>query len=60
MKLFYCLVFLILSTQAEKARFDNYRIYTVAIETQNQYEAMKYLEEHSDSVIKMVFVCDFF
>jgi carboxypeptidase A len=49
MKLLICLAFLFLSAGAEKARFDNYRLYSVQIENQDQYEAMKYLEEHSDS-----------
>lgn len=50
MKLLICLAFLFLSAGAEKARFDNYRLYNVQIENQEQYEAMKYLEDHSDSV----------
>jgi hypothetical protein len=50
MKLLICLAFLFLSAGAEKARFDNYRLYSVQIENNKQYEAMKYLEEHSDSV----------
>jgi len=50
MKLLICLAFFFLSAGAEKARFDNYRLYSVQIENQEQYEAMKYLENHSDSV----------
>lgn len=50
MKLIICLAFLLFSVGAEKARFDNYRLYSVQIENKSQYEAMKYLEENSDSV----------
>lgn len=50
MKLLICLAFLFLSVGAEKARFDNYRLYSVQIENESQYEALKYLEENSDSV----------
>lgn len=49
MKFLICLAFLFLTVGAEKARFDNYRVYSVEIENQIQYEAMKYLDENSDS-----------
>lgn len=38
------------SSHAEMARFDNYRVYSLKIVNTEQYDAMKYLEEHSDSV----------
>lgn len=37
-------------TFAEKARFDNYRVYHVAIENEIQLRALKELSENSDSV----------
>ena len=50
MKLVALLAFLFLSAEAEKARFDNYRVYSVLVENEQQHEAMQYLQEHSDSV----------
>lgn len=35
---------------AEKARFDNYRVYSIAIETKEQLDLLMQLEEISDSV----------
>lgn len=35
---------------AEKARFDNYRVYSIAIETQEQLNLLMQIEETSDSV----------
>lgn len=58
MKFLTLVVFLFLSASAEKARFDNYRVYSVKIENHQQLEAMKYLEEHSDSVNRNF--CGFF
>lgn len=50
MKFVFILALLVLSVAAEQARFDNYRVYSVEIDNESQYEAMKYIEEHSDSV----------
>lgn len=44
------LVALALSASAERARFDNYRIYSVAIENKMQLQVLKELSETSDSV----------
>lgn len=35
---------------AEKARFDNYRVYSIAVETKEQLDLLRELEETSDSV----------
>jgi hypothetical protein len=35
---------------ADKARFDNYRVYSVAIETEEQLKVLREIEETSDSV----------
>lgn len=50
MKIVAVLAILFVSIHAEMARFDNYHVYSVKIENTEQYDAMKYLEEHSDSV----------
>jgi hypothetical protein len=50
MKFLAVLAIFFISIHAEMARFDNYHVYSVKIENMEQYEAMKYLEEHSDSV----------
>lgn len=49
MKLLVVFLF-VFAANAEKARFDNYRVYKVKIENEDQYKIMKYLEENSDSV----------
>ncbi|CAG9808221.1 unnamed protein product [Chironomus riparius] len=49
MKILALLAIFFVSIHAEMARFDNYRVYSVKIENTEQYDAMKYLEEHSDS-----------
>lgn len=35
---------------AEKARFDNYQVYSVAVETKEQLIVLKEIEDTSDSV----------
>jgi hypothetical protein len=50
MKFVAAIVILFVYASAEMARFDNYRVYTATIESEQQYEAMKFLEEHSDAV----------
>jgi hypothetical protein len=35
---------------ADKARFDNYRVYSVAVETEEQLKVLREIEETSDSV----------
>lgn len=50
MKFLVVFALFFLATNGEKARFDNYRVYSVIIENDKQLEAFKYLEEHSDSV----------
>lgn len=45
---------LIFSTVAENARFDNYQVYTVSIENEEQLKALKYLDEHSDAVRRYI------
>lgn len=53
MKLALSTLLLILSTfaaSAEKARYDNYRVYNVPIENQLQLRALKELSVVSDSV----------
>lgn len=37
-------------TAADKARFDNYRVYSVAVETEEQLKVLREIEETSDSV----------
>jgi hypothetical protein len=49
MKLLAIILFVV-AVSAEKARFDNYRVYQVKIENEDQYQIMKYLEENSDAV----------
>lgn len=40
----------VLSVSADKARFDNYRVYVVDVETQDQLSVLRELSETSDSV----------
>lgn len=40
----------VIFASAEKARFDNYRVYTVAVENENQLKALREISETSDSV----------
>lgn len=40
----------LLSVSADKARFDNYRLYNVEIETHDQLSVLRELSETSDSV----------
>lgn len=47
--LFWCVI-LFFSTSAEKARFDNYRVYNIKIENGEQLDALKFLADTSDSV----------
>ena len=35
---------------AEKARFDNYRVYKISIENEKQLETLKAIENRSDGV----------
>lgn len=44
------LIALALSASAEKARFDNYRIYSVDVASEMQLKVLKELSETSDSV----------
>lgn len=44
------LIALALSASAEKARYDNYRIYSVDIANELQLKVLKELSETSDSV----------
>lgn len=48
----FIVIFLVafLAVNAEKSRFDNYRVYSITIENDEQFKIMKYIEEHSDSV----------
>jgi len=49
MKLLYLFLFFIVATHAEKARFDNYRIYRIQLENEDQLKALRQLAETSDS-----------
>lgn len=44
------LVLSVFSVSADKARFDNYRIYSIDVETVDQLKALRELSETSDSV----------
>jgi hypothetical protein len=50
MKLLIFFALFFVACSAEKARFDNYRVYSFQIRTKEQFDAMKYIEEHSDAV----------
>lgn len=52
MKFFYLLLIFSVAAYAEKARFDNYRVYRVLLENDEQVLAMRELSESSDSVNK--------
>lgn len=44
----FTLVFAV--TAVEKARYDNYRVYTVSVETQEQLSLFKEIESNPDGV----------
>jgi hypothetical protein len=50
-KLIFLFCFLV-SVFAEKARFDNYRVYRIKIENVDQLKALRQLADTSDSVLK--------
>jgi hypothetical protein len=50
MKFLALVALFVIAASAEKSRFDNYRLYSVNVDNHQQLEALKYLEEHSDSV----------
>lgn len=53
MKLFVIALFaavLVLGAQSEKARFDNYRVYEILIENDQQFELMQSIEAYPDGV----------
>ena len=49
---FFCFFFffLLITAFAEKARFDNYRVYRIQLENEDQLNALRQLAETSDSV----------
>ena len=50
MKVVLFVVLSVLVVSGEKARFDNYRVYSVSIDTQDQLSVLRQLSENSDSV----------
>lgn len=52
MKLFLLAIFVagLLAVCAEKARFDNYRVYSVKIENEKQLNVLRELEMHPDGI----------
>lgn len=59
MKLFILLLIcLVTYVLAEKARYDKYRVYKILIEDRNQLDALKFLADTSDSVIKKILKSD--
>lgn len=52
MKFFYFLLFLAVAAYAEKARFDNYRVYRIQLDNEVQLKALRQLADTSDSVKK--------
>ena len=51
MKVFCALLLVFAISLAEKARFDNYRVYEIFIENTDQLNALRLLHETSDAVI---------
>lgn len=49
MKFSLFIAFLALAS-AEKVRYDDYRVYKVFVENNEQLKALQHLDEHSDSV----------
>lgn len=52
-------IFTIAHSTAEKARYDFYRVYHIAIENELQLRVLKELSEISDSVRIILFLIDF-
>lgn len=55
MKIFLLAIFIVglLAVCAEKARFDNYRVYSVSIENEEQLKVLHELELHPDGITFM-------
>lgn len=47
---FIALIICALSVSADKARFDNYRVYSISVKNELQLKVLKELYESSDSV----------
>jgi hypothetical protein len=60
MKIIFSLFFFLVASHAEKARFDNYRVYEVSIENSDQLKALRQLADTSDSVNFLMKFNDFF
>lgn len=48
------IIFLIAAISCEKARYDNYRMYEIAIENKIQLDLMHEIEKYPDGVGKIV------
>lgn len=51
------LVAVLALVSGERVRFDNYRVYDVAIENVDQLQVMQYLEQYPDGVRTFVLIC---
>jgi hypothetical protein len=50
LKLVVSVLLLSSATLAEKARYDNYRVYSLSVETKEQLEVLQAIEEYPDGV----------
>ncbi|XP_070500161.1 zinc carboxypeptidase-like [Chironomus tepperi] len=46
--IFSCLVLNLLSVNCEKARYDNYRVYEILVENQEQLDLLKHIDDYPD------------
>lgn len=48
----FAIIFIVLNFVAgEKARFDNYRVYSIEIKTEEQLQVLQQLENHQDGLL---------
>lgn len=50
-KLFILMITAVTVIAAEKARFDNYRVYSIEIENEDQLQVLQQIENHQDGLL---------
>lgn len=46
----FCIALCVALVASEKARYDNYRVYEISVEDEQQLELMKHIESYPDGV----------
>lgn len=52
----FAIIFIVLNVLAagERARFDNYRVYSIEVETEEQLQVLQQLENHQDGLLFLI------